>query len=173
MLCAKKAIEALIDFYRKLESPITLTEMNIGRDNFQAMAKEALNVIDRTYEKWCKKLGIEYYDMIMYYTLVEYGDTPITQKQICEDMDIPKTTVNSVIKKQIKLGYIELEVNPNNKKEKWIRLTKKGRKYAHDLIDPLFKIEEDSIALLPDKKIQEITKSLSIYYESLKEKLGV
>lgn len=142
------------------------------RDRVNAVF-EAVNVIDRTYEKWCKKLGIEYYDMIMYYTLVEYDDVPITQKQICEDMDIPKTTVNSVIKKQIRLGYIELQVNPDNRKEKWIILTDKGKKYAHDLIDPLFKIEEESITLLSDEKIEEITRSLSIYSNSLKKKLGV
>jgi DNA-binding MarR family transcriptional regulator len=134
---------------------------------------EAVNTIEKIYEKWSKSQGIGYYDMQLYYSLVENDGKPMTQKQICDEMDVPKTTINSIVKNQLKLGYIRLDVNPSNRKEKLISLTPQGKKYAEKLIYPLFEIEESSVELLNEEDIELMTKLLYKYANSLIEKMNI
>lgn len=60
MLCAQKAIDSLSDFYKKLESPLTLKEVNVGDDHFEEMAEEAV------------KNGY-----------LEYAWVPLNEKDVC------------------------------------------------------------------------------------------
>ena len=67
------------------------------------------------------------YEMQIYYRIMERSlqkeQAYITQKELCDELDAPKTSINSIIKRQLKTGYIEMEVNPANRREKIISLT--------------------------------------------------
>lgn len=52
-----------------------------------------------------------------------------SQKQICDDWHIPKTTLNTIIKECVKAGYIVL-LTQNQSKEKLISLTDSGQIFA-------------------------------------------
>ena len=80
----------------------------------------SVNGIDRIYQKWAKSQNVGYYDMLLYYALMEIDNQGMTQVQFYKELDIPKTTVNSIVKNQLKQGYIYFEVNPKNKKEKFV-----------------------------------------------------
>lgn len=132
---------------------------------------EAVRSIDKIYENWAKTQGIGYYDMLLYYVLVENEGQGMTQKQFCEELDVPKTTVNSIVKNQLHLGYIQLEINPDNRKEKIITLTPKGAEYANKLILPLFEIEKKAISLLSKQDIALISSKLAVFGQGLMEEM--
>lgn len=131
----------------------------------------SVNGIDRIYQKWAKSQNIGYYDMLLYYALMEIDNQGMTQVQFYKELDIPKTTVNSIVKNQLKQGYIYFEVNPENKKEKLIYLSESGLEYAKKLILPLFAIEEYAASLLDDQEVEMFSKILSTYAQGLLEKM--
>lgn len=104
---------------------------------------EAVRKIDSAYELWASKHGLTLYEMQIYYEMLKLDEAYITQKDLCLKLDAPKTSINSIIKKQLKSERIIMEVNPENKREKIISLTEKGKNFAEELIRPLFKLEDD------------------------------
>ena len=111
---------------------------------------EAVKKVNRAYEIWAAKHGLTLYEMQIYYVISEYNKAEITQKELCAQLDAPKTSINSIIKKQLKSGRIEMDVNPLNKREKIIKLTDDGKKFAKELIEPLFKCEEEATSKISD-----------------------
>lgn len=115
---------------------------------------ESVRKIDQVYETWSTKHGFTLYEMETYYTIMKKEDRKITQKDLCLELDAPKTSINSIIKKQLREGYIEMNVNPLNKREKIIGLTERGKKVAEDLILPLFQYEKETAAMLDDDEME-------------------
>lgn len=115
---------------------------------------EADRRINRVYEIWSSAHGLTLYEMQIYYVIMEKESRTITQKDLCQELDAPKTSINSIIKKQLRTGYIEMNVNPLNKREKVISLTESGKVYAEQLIQPLFQYEEEVISMISDEEIE-------------------
>ena len=115
---------------------------------------EAVRKINQAYEKWAALHGLTLYEMQIYYEMIKGGETVITQKDLCQKLDAPKTSVNSIIKKQLQAGYIEMNVNPLNKREKVISLTDSGQKIAKELIEPLFQYEEEAAGQIRNDEME-------------------
>ena len=115
---------------------------------------ESVRKINHVYEIWASAHGLTLYELQIYYELLKNGDEAITQKNLCMKLDAPKTSINSIIKKQLQTGYIEMNVNPHNKREKVISLTKSGQKYAKEIASPLFGYEEDAADMIDDKEME-------------------
>ena len=131
----------------------------------------AISKTNEIYEAWAKKNGLSYIEMTLFYDLAEYEGEPVTQKQLCVDLVLSKTTVNSVVKKYIKMGYLELQSIPDNKKEKWVALTAQGRKFVDQLIMPLFHLEEEIISTISDEQLNQAENTLNLYSQQLEERL--
>lgn len=82
-----------------------------------------MNQIDGLYYMAARKLGIKDNTLILFYVLNDRK--PHTQKEICEEWLIPRTTINTIVRENVKEGRIRLE-NAGHKKEKQIFLTEKG-----------------------------------------------
>ncbi len=115
---------------------------------------DAVKKVNRAYEVWASNHGLTLYEMQIYYVILESGNRMITQKDLCTQLDAPKTSINSIIKKQLKTNRIEMEVNPLNKREKIIVLTEEGKQFAEELILPLFKYEEDAVSAISDNDLE-------------------
>ena len=63
-----------------------------------------------------------------------------TQKQICEEWLIPKTTINTLIKECVRDGLIVLRHEPHSK-EKLICLTEAGRQHSDEVLRTLKQAE--------------------------------
>lgn len=112
--------------------------------------------INQAYEKWASRFGLTLNEMQIYYEIMDSQQETITQKKLCEALEAPKTSVNSIIKKQMTMGRIDLQVNPQNKREKMISLTDEGKLFAKEVILPLFQYEEDIITQFKEKDIDMI-----------------
>lgn len=133
---------------------------------------DSVKQINSVYEKWSLKHGLTLYEMQVYYVLLQKKEERITQKELCEILDAPKTSVNSMIKKQIQQGYVELCVNEKNKREKIVKLTQDGMVFAKQLILPLFKMEEEAISMLDMNKIEQAIDVQLRFANALREKMG-
>lgn len=79
------------------------------------------------YYEIAKKMGIKENTLLLLDILSD--KKPYSQKQICDDWHIPKTTLNTIIKECIQSGYIIL-LTQSNSKEKLISLTESGQIFA-------------------------------------------
>lgn len=115
---------------------------------------ESVRKINHAYEVWAAAHGLTLYEMQIYYVILNKGADTITQKNLCTELDAPKTSINSIIKKQLQTGYIEMQTNPQNKREKIISLTRRGQAFAESLIQPLFQYEEEAAEMLNDEEME-------------------
>ena len=131
---------------------------------------DAVASIDSIYEAYASKKKIGYLDMLMFYEILEEAE-PLTQKRLCEILEVSKTTLNSVVKRWADKGCIELMPSELRSKEKWIRLTPAGETFAHELVDPLFAMEEVAVGRITDDEIEQVEGIVSKYALSLSSQI--
>ncbi len=106
---------------------------------------EAIRRADQAYEVWAAAHGLALYELQIYYEMMKNEGEAIRQKDLCKTLDAPKTSINSMVKKRMQSGHFCMDVNPENKREKIISFTSEGKKFAKELIEPLFQYEEEGI----------------------------
>ena len=134
---------------------------------------ETVKRINRVYEVWAGKHGLTLYEMQIYYVIWEREKHKITQKELSKQLDAPKTSINSIIKKQLKTGRIEMSVNPLNKREKIIVLTKEGETFAKESICPLFQYEEEAASEFSDNEWEIAMNTQTKFANILWDKMNV
>lgn len=102
----------------------------------------AINKIDGSYYFFARKLGVKENTLALLYALDD--GKPYSQKQICEDWLIPKTTVNTVVKELQEAGYITLLLEDNTR-EKKILLTDSGKSYTEELLKKVYAAEQEAL----------------------------
>lgn len=85
----------------------------------------AINKIDGVYYYFAKKMGINENTLAVLYALDD--GQPHSQKQICRQWLIPKTTISTIIKELIDIGYVNLVPEAHKRKNdlpyrKWTEL---------------------------------------------------
>lgn len=150
--------------------------MSKSLEKFDELYNTVLS-LDSVYNRWAKKYKISKNEVCTLSVLLNNLNKKITQRQICEDIGTPFTTLNSTIKNLEEKGYISLIVNNENKKEKYIMLTKKGEKYTRNIIDPLNEIEEKAANSISIEEfdiviacLNKCKEKLSKYIDEMEEK---
>lgn len=100
----------------------------------------SLNRIRGAYALWAKENQVGYHEMVVLYTLQEGSCR--TQRQICEQYLFPKQTIHNVISSLQTRGYLNLQADTADRREKRLELTASGQQYAEALLMPLRQIEE-------------------------------
>lgn len=96
--------------------------------NYKNELRELFNIFnetDKAYNELASKVGLSYNQMVILYYLQSHNN--VTQKNIVDDMLIPKQTINTILNNCINAGYIFFE-NELSKKNKVILLTELGKK---------------------------------------------
>lgn len=91
-----------------------------------------------------------------------------TQIEICKDWELPRTTVNTVVKEIERNGYIDLIPIKGKRREMNIVLTNLGKAYAEDVLSELYEIEAKVYDTL-DANEKQLASMLEKIAESLKE----
>lgn len=133
---------------------------------------DAVKKINRVYEMWAGLHGLTLYEVQMFYVIWRRESRCITQKELCQELDAPKTSVNSIIKRQLQAGWITMEVNPRNKREKVISLTEAGEAFARSLIEPLLAYEEEAAAQMNDEEAEIAVRVQNRFADYLLERIG-
>lgn len=120
--------------------------------------------MDGLYYLWGKNTGISENMLILMYAL---NDNQMhTQKQVCEQFSIPKTTINTIVKELVEKGLIVFE-NGENLKEKNLTLTKKGKIYAEEITGELKEIERIAIEKTLEKYSINFIEAFEYLVESM------
>jgi len=117
--------------------------MSLEIDINMGAISAGVNRIDKLYAKLAQIHGVEYgatSSGSVLYVLYLHG--AITQKQISEICEIPKQTVNNTITQLKKDEHIILITNNEDKREKRIELTDKGKKYCEKMLEPFLEINQ-------------------------------
>lgn len=130
--------------------------------------RELFNIFNETnkaYNELASKVGLSYNQMVILYYLQSHYN--VTQKNIVNDMLIPKQTINTILNNWINAGYISFE-NKLTKKNKIILLTEFGKKELEPKIT--FDMDKEAIIL---ERLGDVTKSLVLsnlnYLKIMKE----
>ena len=89
-----------------------------------------------------------------------YAPSSMTQKEICQKTFNSKQTVNLIIKNLLKDGYITLEEDPQNKKNKFVKMTESGKAYAKQPVVHITRAEDTAMSMFtPEEQEQLISLS--------------
>ena len=137
-------------------------------DSYEAIRRLmiATNKIDGVYYFFARKLGVNENMLALLYALDD--GRAHSQKEICQDWLIPKTTINSVVKDLIREGYITL-VPSEKKREKIITLTEAGKKYTHELVEKIYQAEQEALARTLELFSPEFIPAMECFSSALEE----
>ncbi|SFE12889.1 DNA-binding transcriptional regulator, MarR family [Sharpea azabuensis] len=127
---------------------------------------KALYHVDSFYDEFAKQSNVSSSLLWVLYALND-GNSH-TQIEISNDWELPKTTVNTVIKDIQKEGYVDLVPIKGKRREMSIVLTESGKAFADNVLSDLYRKEEEVFKLLSPKE-QEIVMVLEKLARKLKE----
>ena len=83
-------------------------------------------------QKEAKRCGIEFMggpqgQVIRFLDYREESEQAVLIKDIEQELNITKSVASNLVKRMVQNGLVELEVNPNDKRAKYVRLTDKSR----------------------------------------------
>ena len=105
----------------------TRNEILRERQRYYALWKES-NIV---YEEWAKSHGMSANSLLILEALY---DGICTQKEISQKWCIPKQTINTILKDLEAQGYLELTAMAQDKRNKQIELTSKGKLFVDRII---------------------------------------
>lgn len=132
---------------------------------------EAIRRADQAYEVWAAAHGLTLYELQIYYEMMKNEGEAIRQKDLCKTLDAPKTSINSMVKKRMQSGHFCMDVNPENKREKIISFTSEGKKFAKELIEPLFQYEEKAAGMISEQEMENAIRVQNQFADILLKKV--
>ena len=131
-------------------------------DSIQDKLIEQFQNMDNAYEAYARSNGLTYLSLMVLDVVYALGDG-CTQKQISEDTHYPKQSINLVVKAFLEDGIVELRELPENRKNKGITLTDKGRQLCDDVIVPPLRQEEAVMFEMGEKDTAELLRLVELY----------
>ena len=120
------------------------------------------------YKEWSKEQGLSSNGVLLLYSFHE-EDSSYTQKMLSEKWCIPKQTVNMILKDFEKKGYVEMVPMPNDKRNKQICLTEKGKLYAANIVTKLHEKESYVIAQRGIGNIKSMNDNTELFIKLFRE----
>ncbi|HIT66435.1 MAG TPA: winged helix-turn-helix transcriptional regulator [Candidatus Merdisoma merdipullorum] len=139
--------------------------MNQERDYINRLWS-CTNIIDGLYYHSARILHVKDNTLTLFYALAD-GKVH-SQKQICEEYLLPKTTLNTIVRECMENGYVALS-RETHSREKNIILTEKGRLYAHTILDSLFLAEQHAMKRTLERFSPEFIDALEYFTANLQQ----
>ncbi len=112
-----------------------------GRSFFYRLGKLVYQ-IDGVYEQYGKNCDLASPNLLWIIYALNDGKRH-SQKQICDDWDIPRSTANTIIKDLESRNYITLSQIKGERRELLVSLTPSGKEYADGILSDLYKREKE------------------------------
>jgi DNA-binding MarR family transcriptional regulator len=140
----------------------TQTDINIPVGTRALMlSKLYYGVISKSLEN----LDIERYYSILYFLNENDG---CSQQHICNNLAIDKTAMVKVIDYLIRSGYIARKVNPQDRREHFITLTKKGRVHTREIVAAFNALDREMFSSVSKSDRAAFIKVIALLSEKLK-----
>lgn len=126
--------------------------------------------IDRMYAVYAKSVGLTYMSLTVLEILYAVPEG-CTQKRICALSNYTKQSVNMMIKSFLADGYVQLKELPDDRRNKGVWLSPKGKEYARPIIEALWKAEEKAIEVFTAEQREHLLHSMSCYAQSFRQNI--
>lgn len=120
--------------------------------------------IERLSEEYAKAAGLTPMSLNVLSTIYDNPEG-CTQKYICQQFYYNKQSVNMIIKAFWEQGFVELVEMKNDRRNKQVKLSESGKRYAEKVIGLLWKVEDDAL----EKTTPEQRKALMAFFEAYEE----
>ena len=113
--------------------------------------------IDGIYDEYGRKNKIASTNVL--WVLYAFNDDEKhSQKDICDGWSMPRTTINTIIKDLEQQQMVEMIPIPGKRREKYVKLTEKGKEYADYVLAKLYEKERMIFEKIndPDKFINDL-----------------
>jgi len=130
-----------------------------------ASLKNTLRKIDSLYDFYAKSVGLNYASISILQMLYE-DEREYTQKEICNELGLPKQFVNSIISGFYEQGFVHFKEG-KDRRNKIILVTNSGKDYAHKILSPLNDAEKKAWGSLSDEELGYLDVILKDFYKSL------
>lgn len=104
-------------------------------DKLKEIEKSILK-FNNIYDSFAKRNKLDRLELDMYLYISRNLDKNICQSDLAQDLYKSPTTISSLIKKEINKDLIYLLLEDDNKKNKIIKLTRKGKEFLNEVIIP-------------------------------------
>lgn len=138
--------------------------MPTGREDIRRLMI-TINRLDELYYQTLRTRGIKENAFVLFYAIAD--GKAYSQKRICQEWAIPRTTLNTIVQEYLRKGYLCLASTGG--KEKEILLTEVGKAFAQALLAPIFAAEERAMA--PFRKTG-LVEEMEGFAESLREEFA-
>lgn len=123
------------------------------------------------YELYARKHNLTSKELFVL-DLIWFAPDGCLQSEICSRLSATKQTVNAIIKKFLKQGYVTLAESVTDRRNKIIRFTKEGVEYTKKIILPAANAEIDAMGELPGENIAELVRLTTLFSDYMAEKFG-
>jgi len=127
----------------------------------------ALYNIDDVYYASERKKRLSDAELCIMYALDD--GKPHSQKEICEEWLVPKTTINTITKKWEAQGLLTLTPIAGKRREMQITLTEAGKTFAKDFMAFIYRAEDKALSRTLEKYPDTFIEALEYFGTSLKE----
>ncbi len=108
--------------------------------------------IDGVYDEYGRNSKISTPNLLWILYALNDGEKH-SQKQICDDWAIPRSTANTIIKDLENKGYIGLTPIKGERRELLVSLTPLGKEYANGILADLYRREKEIYATLDNAEV--------------------
>lgn len=122
---------------------------------------EAWGQTNALYIVWCSEMGENPYRLLVLYALNAHE--PITQKEIADCTGLSKQTVSTVMRSLREEEYVLLSTGESDRREKKVRLTPKGKKYANEVLTPLYRLEQRVFDVMGAERMKQMSDSIALF----------
>lgn len=121
------------------------------------------------YELYARRFGLTAKELFVL-DIVWFSDGGCFQSEICERLSATRQTVSAIVKKFLKAGYVTLTESETDRRNKVVRFTEEGRRYAEAVIVPAARAENEAMAELSDADITALVRITTKFSCAMKEK---
>lgn len=130
--------------------------------------------IDTLYSEYARTLNLTRSSMDTLYFLYKSqnkDDIQCTQKAVCEEYDLPKQTVNTIIAGFVKDGLIVLGESQEDRRQKILLLTEKGRVFCAETFHKIEQAEVRAFSKIPKEGREMLLSLMGQYSRELEKEL--
>ena len=122
-----------------------------------------------------KRCGIEFMggpqgQVIRFLDYREESEQAVLIKDIEQELNITKSVASNLVKRMVQNGLVELEVNPNDKRAKYVRLTDKSRSQMKPIKSFFDRIDRSLLEGVSEEKLaifEEVLERLQANVEKI------
>ena len=126
--------------------------------------------LDSIYNNYAKENGLSVSSFWILYSIVQ-SESPLTQSEMINIWTFTQQTVNTSLKNLEKDGLIEFKTSSENKKNKYIYLTKAGKELTEKIINPFIQAEKSAAEKFSPEMKNLYAEFIKNHFEYLSESL--